>query len=145
MSSRIDRTEYYLEIAKLTSKRSTCRVQVGAIAVKDKRVIMSGYNGGLSGKAHCLDVGCKMVDNHCIRTIHAEQNLITQCAKAGISLDGANIFVTHCPCMNCIKLLIASGVKIIFYIEDYGNLAESWDILELKRGDIQLVQYGGEL
>lgn len=133
---RLEREQYFIEIAKLTAKRSTCRVQVGAIAVKDKRIIMSGYNGGLPGEDHCIDKGCIIRDGHCIRTIHAEQNLITQCAKHGISLQGATIFCTHYPCDKCYRILAAVGVKEIIYEQDYKN-EESYRLNSIKCYSIQ--------
>ena len=115
-SKRLDRNEYFMQIAELTAKRGTCdRAQVGAVAVKDKRVIMSGYNGSPPGMAHCDEAGHQMVNGHCVRTIHAEQNIITQCAKNGISLDEATVYVTHEPCFECLKLMISSGVDLVIF------------------------------
>lgn len=118
METRMSRDEYFMKIAELTSLRSTClRKKVGAIAVKQKRIIMSGYNGSVSGSKHCLDVGCLMFENHCIRTIHAELNIITQSAKAGVNLADATIYCTVEPCYNCLNAMISCGIKTVKYKE----------------------------
>jgi len=114
--TRPDRNEYFMSIAELTAKRSTCdRASVGAVAVKNKRIIMSGYNGSPPGLPHCDDIGHQIVNGHCVRTIHAEQNLITQCAKTGVELDEAIVYVTHEPCFDCLKLLISAGISMVLY------------------------------
>ena len=113
---RLNRADYYMSIAELTSKRGTCpRAQIGAIAIRDRRIIMSAYNGGPEGASHCLDVGCLMADGHCIRSTHAEANLIAGCARMGIALQDCDVFVTHEPCNNCLKLLISAGVSRVIY------------------------------
>ena len=123
---RIKRETYFMEIAKLTANRGACdRAFVGAIAVKNKRVIMSGYNGSPSGMKHCSEVGHKMVNNHCVRTIHAEMNVISGSAKVGISLEGAEIYVTHQPCFNCMKHMISAGIKRVYYNEGKADLETS--------------------
>jgi len=115
-SKRLDRNEYFMQLAELTAKRGTCnRAQVGAVAVKDKRIIMSGYNGSPPGMTHCDDAGHQMVNDHCVRTIHAEQNIITQCAKNGIALDECTVYVTHEPCFECLKLMISAGVDLVIF------------------------------
>ncbi len=111
---------YFMDMAKMVATRATCnRLRVGALIVRDKRTIASGYNGSVSGDVHCIDVGCKVVDGHCIRTIHAESNAILQCAKFGVSTDGAVLYVTHFPCLNCCKQIIQAGIKQVIYEEDY--------------------------
>jgi len=113
---RIDREDYYMRIALLARERGTCpRAQVGAVAVKDKRIIATGFNGSPIGTPHCDDVGCYIQDGHCVRSIHAEQNIITQCAMTGTTLKGATIYVTHEPCFLCVSLLINCGVKKIVF------------------------------
>ncbi|PWI58456.1 ComE operon protein 2 [Sulfoacidibacillus thermotolerans] len=112
--------EYFMEMAKLVAMRSTCnRKQVGAMIVREKRIISSGYNGSVSGDVHCLDVGCKVVDGHCIRTVHAESNAILQCAKFGVSTRGAELYVTHFPCLQCTKQIIQAGIAKVIYGEEY--------------------------
>lgn len=120
--TRINWHDYFMSQTQLLSLRSTCtRLKVGAIIVKDNRVISSGYNGSVSGEAHCIDVGCLIEDGHCIRTIHAEINAILQCSKFGVSTEGASIYVTHFPCVHCSKSIVQAGIKNIFYAEDYKN------------------------
>lgn len=110
--------EYFKQLVTLTATRSPCsRLHVGCLLVKDNRIIAQGYNGFLPGCPHVS----KMRDNHEQATIHAEQNTIADCAKRGISCNGANAYITHYPCVNCMKLLCASGVKTIYYIDDYRN------------------------
>jgi dCMP deaminase len=136
---RLNREVYFMAMANLVSERSTCRVRVGAVAIKDNRVIMTGYNGSPSGQPHCTDVGCYMVNGHCIRTIHAETNIITQCAKNGVSLSDSTIYCTHKPCVNCIRLLESAGVsKVIFgkdYKRDHEELVTDLNIIELQYGE----------
>lgn len=116
---RISRDEYFMRIAELTAERGTCnRAKVGAIAVKDKRIIMSGYNGSPSGVEHCEDKHY-MHNGHCIATVHAEQNIIANAAKRGISLEGSTIYVTHQPCFYCMKMMISAGIKKVVYLNDY--------------------------
>lgn len=106
----------------LLAMRSTCtRLMVGATIVRDRRIIAGGYNGSISGGAHCTEVGCYVVDNHCIRTIHAEMNALLQCAKFGVATEGAEMYVTHFPCVHCTKALIQAGIKKVYYAEDYKN------------------------
>lgn len=120
MTQRISWHEYFMAQAKLISLRGTCsRLYVGSVITRDRRVIAGGYNGSISGDAHCLDEGCKVVDGHCIRTIHAEQNALMQCAKFGVPTQGAEIYVTHFPCLHCTKLIIQSGIRHIYYETPY--------------------------
>lgn len=106
----------------LLALRSTCtRLMVGATIVRDKRIIAGGYNGSVSGGVHCIDDGCYVIDGHCVRTVHAEANALLQCAKFGVPTDGADIYVTHFPCLQCCKQLIQSGIQTVYYAEDYHN------------------------
>jgi dCMP deaminase len=115
---RISWNEYFSEFAKLTSKRSPChRLQVGCVLVKENRVIATGYNGFLPDAPHESIV----IDNHEQATVHAEQNCIADCAKRGVNTQDSIAYVTHYPCINCYKILVASGVKKIYYIDDYKN------------------------
>ena len=110
--------EYFKEIVQVTAKRSSCeRLQVGCLLVKDKRIISQGYNGFLPGCPH----ESKMRNGHEQATIHAEQNAVTDCAKRGVSTLGASAYITHYPCIQCMKLLCASGISSIYYINDYRN------------------------
>lgn len=121
-NERIPWDQYFMAQAVLLSLRSTCtRLEVGATLVKEKRIIAGGYNGSVSGDTHCIDEGCAVVDGHCIRTIHAEMNALLQCAKFGISTNGAEIYVTHFPCLQCTKSILQAGIKKIHYLHDYHN------------------------
>ena len=112
--------QYFMDMAKMVATRATCdRLRVGAIIVRDKRAIASGYNGSVSGDVHCQDAGCKVVDGHCIRTIHAESNAILQCARFGVSTGGATLYVTHFPCLSCAKQIIQAGIGKVVYEEAY--------------------------
>lgn len=112
--------EYFLNIAFEVAHRSTCdRAKVGAVIVKEKRILTTGYNGSPSGLPHCTDVGCLMENGHCIRTLHAEQNAIIQAALHGVSTAGASIYVTHQPCFLCAKTIINAGIKEIVYGTEY--------------------------
>ena len=110
--------EYFKEIVKLTSKRSPCeRLKVGCLLVKDNRIISQGYNGFLPGAPHESVIR----DNHEQATVHAEQNSVADCAKRGVSCYNSTAYITHYPCINCFKILSASGIKDIRYIDDYRN------------------------
>ncbi len=116
--SRLNWDEYFITIALLASKRSTCsRLNVGCVIVENNRILATGYNGFLPGAPHIS----RVENNHEQFTVHAEQNAICDAAKRGVSLDGATAYVTHYPCLNCLKLLIASGIKNIKYLNDYKN------------------------
>ena len=120
--------EYFMDITRRVATRSTClRRAVGAILVHDKRIIASGYNGGPSGLAHCLDIGCLREklgipsgqQHELCRGIHAEQNAIIQAARYGINITGASIYVNTQPCVVCAKMLINAGIEEIVYQNPY--------------------------
>lgn len=120
--------EYFMEITHLVARRSTClRRQVGAVLVKDKNILATGYNGSPSGVAHCLDVGClreKLAipsgERHELcRGLHAEQNAIIQAAKHGTNIDGATLYCTTMPCIICSKMIINAGIKRVVYEHGY--------------------------
>lgn len=112
--------EYFMRIAIQAATRSTCdRKHVGAVIVRDKTILSTGYNGSIRGLPHCDDIGHMMENGHCIATVHAEANAIIQAAKNGTAIDGADIYVTASPCWNCFKLIVNSGIKRIFYLEFY--------------------------
>lgn len=131
MEKRSSWEEYFLEIAKEVSKRSTClRYQGGCLIVKDRRIISTGYNGQPSGTEHCINVGCIREKNRLLdgemeeycRGIHAEANAIVQAAKYGVSVEGAVVYSTHKPCFSCVKVLINSGIKEVnFEIDNSSN------------------------
>ncbi len=115
---RLSWDEYFMSVAFLISSRSPCeRLHVGCVIVKDNRIISAGYNGFLPGEPHKSIVR----DNHEQATVHAEQNALIDCAKRGVSCDGSIAYITHYPCLNCCKLLLAAGIKEIKYINDYKN------------------------
>jgi len=112
--------EYFMNVAHEVAKRSTCeRAQVGAVIVKDKRILTTGYNGSPRGLPHCTDVGCLMDNGHCVRTLHAEQNAIIVAALHGVITEGASIYITHQPCFLCAKMIINAGIIQIVYDQDY--------------------------
>ena len=133
MKKRIDWDQYFMVQAALLASRSTCkRLSVGAVLVRDKRIIAGGYNGSVSGDDHCIDEGCYQRDGHCVRTIHAEMNAILQCARFGMSTDGASLYVTDFPCLQCTKSLLQAGIKEINYIRNYHNDDYAMKLIKLK-------------
>ena len=133
MKKRIDWDQYFMVQAALLASRSTCkRLSVGAVLVRDKRIIAGGYNGSVSGDDHCIDEGCYLRDGHCVRTIHAEMNAILQCARFGMSTDGASLYVTVFPCLQCTKSLLQAGIKEINYIRNYHNDDYAMKLIKLK-------------
>ena len=107
-----------MSIAVLASCRSTCeRLQVGSVIVINNRLVAMGYNGFIAGSPHISHVE----NGHEQSTIHSEVNAITDCARRGVSLDGATIYITHYPCINCFKTIVACGIKRILYLNDYNN------------------------
>lgn len=144
-------TEYFMEMAILTSKRSTClRRQVGAVIVKDKHIISTGYNGAPKGLAHCEELGGCLREklnvpsgqrHELCRALHAEQNAIIQAATLGQSIEGATIYITHQPCVICSKMIINAGIKEIIVKEGYPDqLAE--EILE--EAGLKITMLGNE-
>jgi len=120
IKKRVPWDEYFMQIASQAATRSTCdRKHVGAVIVRDKTILSTGYNGSVRGMPHCDDVGHMMENTHCIATVHAEANAIIQAAKNGTAIDGADIYVTASPCWNCFKLIANSGIRRIFYLEFY--------------------------
>jgi dCMP deaminase len=136
---RISWDQYFMAQSHLLALRSTCtRLMVGATIVREKRIIAGGYNGSVSGSDHCIDKGCYVVDHHCIRTIHAEVNALLQCAKFGVPTEGAELYVTHFPCVHCTKSIIQAGIKKVFYATDYKNHPYALDLL--KEAGIEVAQ-----
>ena len=117
---RIGWNEYFMNIADQVATRSTCdRKHIGAVIVRDKTILSTGYNGSLRGSPHCDEVGHDMENDHCVRTVHAEANAIAQAAKNGVRLDGAEIYVTASPCLTCFKLVANAGISTVHYKEFY--------------------------
>ena len=118
MENRPSWNQYYKQLVEITATRSSCKkLHVGCILVKDNRIISQGYNGYLPGAPHEQVIR----DGHEVATIHAEQNALCDCSKRGVSCNEASAYITHYPCLNCMKLLVASGIKKIYYINDYNN------------------------
>ncbi len=112
--------EYFMRIAQQAANRATCdRKHVGAVIVREKTILSTGYNGSIRGLPHCDDVGHMMDNGHCIATVHAEANAIIQAAKNGTAINGADIYVTASPCWNCFKLIANSGIKRVVFLEFY--------------------------
>ena len=139
---RIEWDQYFMAQSFLLSSRSTCtRLSDGATIVRDKRIIAGGYNGSIAGGDHCIDKGCYVVDNHCVRTIHAEMNALLQCAKFGVPTEGAEIYVTHFPCLQCTKSIIQAGINVIYYAEDYKNDPYALELLEQANVKVEKVPF----
>ena len=129
MSERPSWHQYFLTITRQVAERSTCtRATVGAVIVRDKNLLATGYNGAPAGLPHCTEVGCLVytsrtpageLEENCFRTIHAEINAIAQAAKNGASIRDADIYITHTPCIHCFKVLINTGIKRVLYEKPY--------------------------
>ncbi|MDO9262485.1 MAG: cytidine/deoxycytidylate deaminase family protein [Desulfosalsimonadaceae bacterium] len=137
---------YFMDIAVLVAKRSTClRRMVGALIVKDKRILTTGYNGAPSGIRHCIEIGClretmKVASgqrHELCRGIHAEQNAIIQAAYHGVSIRNATLYCTNLPCSICTKMVINAGIQRIYYLEGYADeLSEAM----LAEAEIEVIQ-----
>ena len=118
--ARVSGDEYFITIPRVAASRATChRKFVGAVIVRDKTILSTGYNGSIRGMPHCSEVGHMMVDGHCVATIHAEMNAIIQAARNGVRIEGASIYITASPCWNCFKALANAGITRICYGEFY--------------------------
>ena len=110
--------DIYKEMVATLARAGTCpKARVGALILRDGRIISTGYNGSLSGTPHCIDEGCIMRDGHCIRAVHAEMNALMHTAKYGIATNGCELVVTHSPCYHCTKLLVMAGIRDVYCIE----------------------------
>jgi dCMP deaminase len=132
--SRPDTDEYFLKIASVVAERSTCRRHhVGAVAVRNKRILATGYNGAPSGLKDCLELGCLRDElnipsgtrQEICRGIHAEQNVIIQAGLHGVSLEGSTIYATHTPCVLCAKMLVNARIKRYVSFGEYNDTAFS--------------------
>ena len=120
MTERVSWDEYFMNIARVVSTRATCdRKHVGAVLVRDKTILSTGYNGSIRGLPHCSEEGHLMEDGHCVRTIHAEANAVIQAARNGVRIDGATIYVTASPCWGCFKMIANAGCTRIVFGEFY--------------------------
>ncbi|HOJ05793.1 MAG TPA: dCMP deaminase family protein [Bacteroidota bacterium] len=147
MDERKSWDSYFMDIAHIVAQRATCnRAKIGAVIVKDKNIIATGYNGSPAGQPHCTDVGCLVyesrnpdgeVEQNCFRTIHAEINAIAQAAKHGVAIEGADIYITASPCYHCLKTLMNTGIQRVFYAKPY-KIDRIAPLLE--NGRIELLQ-----
>lgn len=120
VTGRVDWHTYFMNIALQVASRSTCaRKHVGAVVVRDKTILSTGYNGSIRGMPHCDEVGHDLEGGHCVATIHAEANAILQAAKNGVRIEGAEIYTTASPCWSCFKLIANAGIRWIYYGEFY--------------------------
>ncbi|MDI6820779.1 MAG: dCMP deaminase family protein [Patescibacteria group bacterium] len=125
-STRPSWEEYFLNIAEIVSSRSTCdRLHVGAVIVKNKAILSTGYNGSPRGLPHCDDIGHEIAGGHCVRTIHAEANALVQAARHGTAVDGATLFLTNSPCYDCFKMIVNAGIKEVIYENFYMSRYEA--------------------
>jgi dCMP deaminase len=131
---------YFMSIAQVVATRSTCpRKYVGAVLVRNRTILSTGYNGSIRGMPHCSDVGHMMEEGHCVATIHAEANAIIQAARNGVMIEGATNYVTASPCWSCFKQLANAGVTRICYGEFYRDER----IFEIaKKIGVELVHVG---
>lgn len=112
--------EYFMKIAEVVSSRATCdRRHVGAVIVRDRTILSTGYNGSIRGLPHCDESAHMMDGGHCVRTVHAEANAIAQAARNGVAIDGASIYITASPCWSCFKLIANSGIGKVCYGDFY--------------------------
>jgi dCMP deaminase len=137
---RVSWDDYFLDIADKVATRSTCnRLNVGAVIVKNRTILSTGYNGSISGTPHCDDEGHIMEKGHCVRTVHAEANAIVQAAKNGVKVEGASLYATYLPCWNCFKLIVNSGIKKIVFKKPYRT--DPRVIEHAERVGVELVDY----
>lgn len=142
MEKRPSRSYCLMETAKIWAERGTClRAKVGCLIEKGGRIISIGYVGAPSGQPHCLEAGCCIEDNGCIRGIHAEANAIGFAARNGISTEGAVLYTTVSPCVKCSQLIVASGIKKVVYLEEYRILKGMEYLIE---NGIRVERYGGD-
>ena len=149
---RISRDDMLMQIAIITSHRSTCnRLQVGAVVAQDGRIVSMGYAGAPAGQPHCSPETCN-TSVPCTRTVHAEAGAIAYAARAGISLDNGSLYCTHCPCLDCAKLIINTGIKRVLYDKAYrkteglellqsvGIIVERWNTCLLPTPELRSSQ-----
>ena len=139
MNKRVTWKTYFMNIAKEVSTRSTCdRKHVGAVIVREKTILSTGYNGSIKGLPHCDTVGCEMVDGHCVRTTHAEANAILKTASSVNSCNGGTLYLTMSPCKECSKLVHQSGIIRLVYLKKYSDTS---GINFLKDAGVDIVEF----
>jgi dCMP deaminase len=120
MTDRIGWNDYFMNIARQAATRSTCdRKHVGAVIVRNKTILSTGYNGSIRGMPHCDEVGHQLEGGHCVATIHAEANALIQAARNGVTIEGAELYTTASPCWSCFKLIANAGIRVIYFGEFY--------------------------
>lgn len=149
MSERLSWDQYFMTITRTVAERSTCnRAKVGAVIVREKNILATGYNGAPAGLPHCTEVGCLIyesktptgeIEENCFRTIHAEMNAIAQAAKNGATIKEASIYITHAPCIHCLKVLVNTGIRTIYYEIPY-KLHTLTDLLSYTRVELMQVK-----
>jgi dCMP deaminase len=140
---RLSWDDYFMSIAQVVASRSTCdRKHVGAVIVRDRTILSTGYNGSVRGLPHCDEVGHMMENGHCVATIHAEANALVQAARNGVNISSAAIYITASPCWSCFKLIANAGITAIYYGEFYRDEC-SFDVA--RRLGIELRQVAGAL
>ena len=138
MDTRPSWDEYFMRIAREVATRATClRRSVGAVIVRDRRILSTGYNGSPPGQPHCYEVGCLMEDGRCIRTLHAEQNALIQAALHGVSTEGATLYGTCRPCHVCARMIVGAGIRRVVFA---GDPPEGWGLEVLRGAGVELVQ-----
>ena len=138
VSQRVDWHSYFMNIARQVVTRSTCpRKHVGAVIVRDRTILSTGYNGSIRGLPHCEDVGCLIEEGHCVSTVHAEANAIIQAARNGVPIGGAEIYTTASPCWSCFKLIANAGLSAVYFGEFY---RDERSIAVAKEAGIALVE-----
>lgn len=144
-SSRPSWDEYFLNIADEVSTRATCdRLRVGAILVRDRVILSTGYNGAPRGTKHCDEIGHRMIEGHCRRTVHAEANAVIQAAREGTSTKGSTLYTNFLPCEGCVAVLINAGVKRIVFRELYKNIDQSYGRQLCEQAGVELVRFTQE-
>lgn len=129
-----------MSITRIVATRSTCdRLEAGAVLVKNKRIISTGYNGSPPGLPHCIDAGHLMEEGHCVRTIHAEHNAVLQAATIpGASTEGSTMYTLYTFCIHCAKYILAAGVKRVIYGKVYRN---AYCVEYLQKAGVEMIQY----
>jgi dCMP deaminase len=141
--ARLPWDDYFMSIAQVVASRSTCdRKHVGAVIVRDRTILSTGYNGSIRGMPHCDEVGHLMENGHCVATIHAEANALVQAARNGVNIAGSSIYITASPCWSCFKLIANAGIRAVYYGEFYRD-ERIFDVA--SRLGIELRQVAGAL
>jgi len=140
MAQRVGWHRYFMNIATQVATRATCmRKHVGAVIVRDRTILSTGYNGSIRGLPHCEDIGCVVEEGHCVSTVHAEANAILQAARNGVAIGGAEIYTTASPCWPCFKLIANSGIHRVYYGEFY---RDEKSLAVAREAGIELIDLG---